>query len=202
MDYINFLGDKFVMRCKNNMLVFYKPKKENHKVWMNILDLPHYVHHSALYRNLEFTRYKYVYNLAYCMSKNHKEAWLLITNYDPRKAKAFYGYRFGSIEFLFKFQKSNGFYLEKTGIKSLHAFDNLYSLVCIACFYLTCLGSDISSNPRCYKNLGITITKKCNNSSKRYRCISRFRTGLQLFHMAFNTVKYFRLPTSFKLYDT
>lgn len=202
MYYINYLGDTFVMRCKSNMLVFYKPNKENHKVWMNISDLPHFVHHSAIYKNLEFTRKKFVYHLVYSKSINHKEPWLLITNGDPKKAMAFYGYRFGSIEFLFKSQKSNGFYLEKTGVKSLHTFDNLYSLVCIACFYLTCLGSDISSNPKCYKNLGITITKKRSNSNRRYRCISRFRVGLYLFHMAFNTVKYFRLPTNFKLYDT
>ena len=202
MDYIDFLGDTFVMRCKSNMLVFYKPNKENHKVWMKISDLPHYVHHSAIYKNLEFTRNKFIYHLVYSKSKDHKEPWLLITNGDPRKAKAFYGYRFGSIEFLFKSQKSNGFYLEKTGVRSLHAFDNLYSLVCLASFYLNCLGTEVTMNPRCYKDLGITITKKKPNSKRPKRCISRFRVGLYLFHMAFNTIKYFRLPTNFKLYDT
>jgi len=72
----------------------------------------------------------------------------------------YYGYRFGSIEFLFKSQKTNGFYLEETAIKKIHAFENLYSIICIANLYLTCLGTDISKNPACYKKLGLTITKK------------------------------------------
>ena len=201
MNFIDTLGDKFVMRCKSNMKVFYKPNKENHKVWMNISDLPHYIHHSSIYYNLEFTKYKYVYNLVYSKSNNHKEPWLLITNYDPRKAKAFYGYRFGSIEFLFKSQKSNGFYLEKTGIKSLHAFDNLYSLVCLACFYLTVLGTEISTHFSSYKNIGITIVKTNPLTKKKYRCISRFRAGLYLFHMAYNSTKRFKLSFNFRLYD-
>lgn len=202
MEYINELGDFFVFRCKQNLKVLYQKYPENHKVWMPIIELPHLVHASKLYTGLEFTRKKYIFNLAYCKSKDHKESWLLITNDNPKLAKCYYGYRFGSIEFLFKSQKTNGFYLEKTGIKKIHAFENLYSLICIANLYLTCLGTDISKNSRCYKNLGLTITRKMPNSTRKYRVISLFRAGITLFKMAINSITYIRLPITFTLYDT
>ena len=202
MNYIKSLGDTFVFRCKQNLKVFYQKYPENHKVWMPISELPHLVHASKLYTNLEFTRKKYIFNLAYCKNKDHKESWLLITNGNPKLAKIYYGYRFGSIEFLFKSQKTNGFYLEECGIKKLHAFDNLYSLVCISNLYLTCLGTDISKNSKCYKNLGITITHRNSKTNNTYRVISRFRSGLMLFKMAVNSTKKFRLPVTFTLYDT
>ena len=202
LNYIDSLGDTFVIRCKQNMKVFYQIPKENHKVWIQISQLPHFVHHSKLYSNLEFTEKKYIYNLAYCKSKDHKEAWLLITNDDPKKAKGFYGYRFGSIEFIFKSQKTNGFYLEKTGVRDLKAFENLYSMVCIACLYLTCLGTEISKNSKCYRNLGFRITRKNSKTNCTYRVMSRFKAGLTLFKLAINSPKYFRLPTTFTLYDS
>lgn len=202
MQFIHSLGDTFVFRCKQNMKVLYKLYPENHKIWIPIIKLPHRIHASKLYHNLEFTRYKYVFNLAYCKSKDHKEAWLLITNGNPRQAKIFYGYRFASIEFLFKSQKTNGFYLEESAVKSFHAFENLYSLICIANIYLTCLGSDISKNSKSYKHLGLTITRKSSNNNNIYRVISRFRAGIVLFKMAINCSRYIRLPVSFTLYDT
>ena len=185
-----------------NIKVFYQKYPEKHKIWIPIKNLPHLVHASKLYTDLEFTRNKYVYNLAYCKSKNHKEAWLLITNGDPKLAKARYGYRFGSIEFVFKDQKTNGFYLEESSIKSLHAFRNLYSLLCIIYLYLTCLGTDISKNSKSYKNIGFNITRKNKKTNNIYRVISRFKAGLTLFKMAINCPRRFRLPITFTLYDS
>ena len=202
MDFINSIGDIFVFRCKKNMKVFYFDKKEGHKIWLPIENLPHYIHHSALYHNLEFTSSKYIYNLAYCQSKNHKESWLLITNGRPKMAKGFYGYRFGSIEFIFKSQKTNGFYLEETKVLKHHAFDNLYSLVCLANLYLTCLGTDISKNRACYKNIGFRDTRINSKTNNHYRVISRFRCGIILFKLALNSSKYYRIPFTFTLHDT
>jgi len=87
MDYIRSLGDIFVFRCKQNLKVFYQKYPEKHKIWLPISELPHHVHSSKLYTDLEFTKNKYVFNLAYCKSKDHKK---------------------------------------------IHAFENLYSLICIA----------------------------------------------------------------------
>ena len=202
MNFIDSLGDIFVFRCKKNMKVFFFDKKEGHKIWIPIEDLPHYVHHSAFYHNLEFTSSKYIYNLAYCQSKNHKESWLLITNGRPKMAKGFYGYRFGAIEFIFKSQKTNGFYLEETRVLNYHAFDNLYSLVCLANLYLSCLGTDISKNRACYKNIGFRDTRINSKTNNYYRVKSRFRAGLTLFKLALHSSKYYRIPFTFTLYDS
>lgn len=193
------LKDSFVFRCKDNFKVFYFDKKENHKIWGTIHDLTSYSYHSSFFINLEFTLKKLKYNLTICKSDGHKERWFLISNVDPTYAKKYYSYRFGGIETIFKNQKSNGFYLEKTGLKHLHAFDNLYSLLCIAVSYYICLGTEVSKNSGCYKNIGFKSVKKINNKS--IRVISLFQTGLKLFFLAFNSTKYYRLPFVFKLYD-
>jgi len=196
----NTLKDYFVFRCKSNFKIFYFDEKENHKIWGNIHDLPNFTYHSKFYENLEFTKNKYKYNLTICKSDDHQERWFLISNIDPTRAKKFYAYRFGGIETIFKNQKSNGFYLEKTGIKHLHAFDNLYSLLCIATTYYICLGADISKNSSCYKNLGFKIVRR-TKTGKIIRLISLFQAGLKLFQLALNSPKYYRLPFTFKLYD-
>lgn len=202
MKYIDDLGDIFVFRTKKNMKVYFFDKKEGHKIWIPVDKLPHYVHRSELYYDLEFTYSKYIYNLAYCQSKNHKESWLLITNGKPKMAKTFYGYRFGSIEFIFKSQKTNGFYMEETRILNPHAFENLYSLICIANLYLTCLGTEITKNNSCYKHLGFRVTRVNSKTNNHYRAKSRFRSGIILFKLALNSSKYYRIPFSFTLYDT
>lgn len=193
------LNDNFVFRCKDNFKIFYFDKKEGHKIWTDIHHLPSYVHHSSFFENLEFTKNKYIYNLTICKSKDHQERWFLISNVDPTRAKKFYGYRFGGIETIFKHQKTNGFYLEKTGIKNLHAFDNLYSLVCIATVYCICLGTDVSKNKEHYKDLGLRIVRTIHQ--KRKRVISLFQVGLKLFHLAMNSPNYYRIPFTFRLYD-
>ena len=194
------LHDSFVFRCKDNFKVFYQPANEEHKVWLSIHDLPSLKYHSTFYSNLEFTKKKLVYNLTICKSDNHEERWFLISNIDPTRAKKFYAYRFGGIETIFKNQKSNGFYLEKTGIKSLHTFDNLYSLLCISLCYCISLGTNVSKNSHSYKNLGFRTTRK-NKNGKLSRIVSLFQTGLKLFKLALNSPKYYKLTFNFKLYD-
>lgn len=193
------LNDSFVFRCKDNFKIFFQPKSEKHKIWLSIHDLPSYTSHSSFFENLEFTKKKFKYNLTICKKDNHLERWFLISNVPPQRAKKFYGYRFGGIETIFKNQKSNGFYLEKTGVKHLHAFDNLYSLVCIATAYCICLGTDVSKNSKCYKNLGFRTVRIVKG--KVTRVISLFQIGLKLFHLSLNSSKYYRLPFTFKLYD-
>lgn len=195
----NTLHDSFVFRCKNNFKIFYQPKKETHKIWTTIHRLPSLKYHSTFYSDLEFTKKKFLYNLTICKSDSHQERWFLISNIDPSRAKKFYAYRFGGIETIFKNQKTNGFYLEKTGIKSLHAFDNLYSLLCISLCYCIGLGTSISKNSRMYKNIGFRTSKKNGKSSTRI--LSLFHAGLRLFLIALNSPKYYHIPFHFLLYD-
>lgn len=196
----NELHDYFVFRCKDNFKVYYYDIKEGHKIWVSIHQLPSLKTKYTMFPNLEFTKQKLVYNLTICKSIDHKERWFLISNVDPARSKKYYSYRFGGIETIFKNQKSNGFYLEKTGIKHLQAFDNLYSLLCIATCYYICLGTEISKNSNCYKNIGFRTTRK-NKNGRIVRIISLFQAGLKLFKLAFNSTKYYRLPFAFKLYD-
>ena len=197
----NELCDSFVFRCKDNFKIFYQIKGEDHKIWTSIHYLRSLKRQSTFFPNLEFTKKKYVYNLTICKSDDHKERWFLISNIDPTRAKKFYGYRFGGIETIFKNQKTNGFYLEKTGIKHLHAFDNLYSLLCTALCYCIGLGTCISKNSSSYKDLGFRTTRK-NKNGKLIRIVSLFQTGLKLFKLALNSPKYYKLPFNFILYDT
>lgn len=141
----------------------------------------------------------YISKLTICKSKDHQERWFLISNVNPTRAKKFYGYRFGGIETIFKHQKTNGFYLEKTSIKNLHAFDNLYSLVCIATTYCICLGTDVSKNWEYYEDIGIRIVRTIKKTRKRV--ISLFQVGLKLFHLAINSPNSYRIPFTFRLYD-
>ena len=194
------LQDSFVFRCKDNFKIFYFNNKEQHYIWTNIYKIPSYKYHSSFFKNLLFTKNKFNYNLTIGKSDEHEQRWFLISNVEPNRAKRYYSYRFGSIETIFKNQKSNGFNLEKTGLKSLHAFDNLYSLVCIGVIFLTCLGIDISKNSKCHKNLGFKAVKKTKDG-KFKRVLSLFQAGLRLFKLFINSNKHYRVPFTFKLYD-
>jgi hypothetical protein len=111
-----------------------------------------------------------------------------------------YGYRFGSIEFIFKNQKSNGFYLESTKMRNIQSFTTLFTLVCVAILWLTILGADYSKNKNHFKNcFKIRYSKKIGSGNKR--TFSLFNTGLFFFNLAFESTKYIVLKCNFILYD-
>jgi len=84
------------------------------------------------------------------------------------------------LECMFKSQKSNGFYLESTMIKNLHAFENLYSLVSFSILWLTILGTYFEKNKYgVFKDLGITTSYKTRKGKKK-RYMSLFNVGLTL----------------------
>lgn len=125
---------------------------------------------------------------------------MIATNGEPNRAIRDYSYRFGGIETLFKNQKSNGFYLETITTASLKSFTSMYTLSCVATLFLTILSADYSRNTRCYRNVKIE-THKTYKDKGRIRIISLFNTGLILFHLAYNSSKYIRIPFHFVLYD-
>ena len=139
----------------------------------------------------------------YSPTNNTKDPWIIVTNGDPSKALKSYSYRFGSIETMFKAQKSNGFNLEKISNASLESFTTMYTMVCTCILYLTILGADYSKNTRCYKDVHLETHKTYNIDGKKIkkRVMSLFNTGLTLFKLAFNSSIYIRIPLSFKLYD-
>ena len=77
--------------------------------------------------------------------------------------------------------KFNGFNLEKTKTKNLHAYENLYSLVCLACTWLTIIGADYTKNYKHVKHkLNIRFVKRDKNNKPR-RILSLFNLGLTIF---------------------
>ncbi len=197
LEIINSLGHTYCVRLKGNIIVF----KDNVK--MKAKKLKHRKHRSVIHENVLITDQRYKTNVVYSSSYNTKDPWIIVTNGDPTKAIKSYGYRFGSIECMFKAQKSNGFYLEKISNSSLNSFETMYTCICTCILYLTILGVDFSKNTRCYKNVKIETHKTYNIDGKKEkrRIMSLFNVGLTLFKLAFNSNLYIRIPVSFKLYD-
>lgn len=62
------------------------------------------------------------------------------------------------------------------------------------------LGIEYSKNSKCYKNIKITTHKNYVKKGK-VRVMSIFQTGLTLFKLAINSLRYIRIPFNFILYD-
>ena len=199
LDYINSLGHTYVIRARGNIKVLIFDPKEGHNVWKFFNELFAYQNHASYFNDVPITNNKYVVNLAIGKKKDVKEPWYIVTNGGPKRAIKDYGYRFGAIEFLFKQQKSNGFYLENTVNASLDYFTTEYMLASLGVLFLNILGIEYSKNNSCYENVKIT-THKMSHGIK-IRTMSFFNTGLTLFNLAYNSSKYIRLPFRFILYD-
>ena len=199
MKHINSLGHTYILRLKKNIKVLHFDKKEGHKIWKWLNELPKYKYHAKAYNEIEFTEDKYITNIVISDSIDTDDPWILVTNGNSKRAIKDYSYRFGGIESVFKNQKSNGFYLENTVNCSLDYFKSMYCFACIGVLYLTILGSDYSKNTRCYKHTKIKTHTKVRGIKIRIK--SLFNTGLTLFHRAFESLKYVKLSFKFILYD-
>ena len=135
------------------------------------------------------------------LSKKHgtNDPWIIVTNGNPKRAIKDYGYHYGGIETVFKAQKSNGFNLECTCNAFEKYFITMYTMASFAHLFMTILGTDYSKNTRVYKNVKIKTHKI--TKVKKIRIMSLFNTGLILFHLAYQSAKYIRIPFKFILYD-
>lgn len=194
---IEDLGHTYVVRLKGNICVY----KDNNKI--SVKKLKHRKSRTVVHNEVYITDIRFKTNIVYSGSYNTKDPWIIATNGDTSKAIRNYGYRFGSIETMFKAQKSNGFYLEKVSNANLKSFETMYTMICTCILYLTIIGADYSKNTKCYKSVKITTHKTYNIDGKKIkkRIISLFNTGLTLFKRAINSEIYIRIPVSFKLYD-
>ena len=203
LKHIDSLGHTYCVRLKKNLHVYPFIKKEGHIIQKDIGDLSYFKYKSTTYSNIPFTNERYLTNIVFSDWKDVEEPWIIATNGDPKRAIKDYSYRFGGVESLFKNQKSNGFHLENISNANLQSFTTVYTLLCVSVTYLTILGTEYSKNNSCYKNEKILTHKTYIINGKRIkkRVMSLFNTGLTLFHRAFNSIKYIRLPFSFILYD-
>ena len=197
LDIIDKLGHIYAIRIKGNIIVYLNGKKIKAK------KLKHRKYHSVIHQDVYITDDRYKTTIVYSPTENTKDPWIIVTNGDPSKALKNYSYRFGSIEHVFKAQKSNGFNLEKVSNASLESFTTMYTMVCTCILFLTILGADYSKNTRCYKDIHLETHKTYNIDGKKVkkRVMSLFNTGLTLFKRAFNSPVYIRIPLSFQLYD-
>ncbi len=200
LKHIDDLGHTFCVRLKRNINIFVYDNKEKHYIRYFLENFPSYQFKSKFVNDIYLTENKYKVNLVISKRQDVKEPWIIVTNSNPKRAIKDYGYRFGGIETVFKNQKSNGFYLEKTVNASLKYFESEYTFACLGILFLNILGIEYAKNTKCYKNIKIT-TQKINKNKARIRILSLFHTGLILFHRAFNSSRYIRLPIRFILYD-
>ena len=157
MKYIEDLNCTYCIRIKNNNLVTISDKPDEIDMHLSKLKpTKHKVKH--LYK-VPLTHSKHIVNIAISTSLNTDDPWYIATNADPNRAIKDYSYRFGSIECIFKNQKSNGFYLESTNIKNLQAFSTMFTILNISIIWLTVLGCDYSKNKKSDK-CKIRDTKK------------------------------------------
>ena len=197
---IETLGHTYCIRLKKNIKLFIYDKKERHKIWKWLYDLPSHKYHAIVHTGIELYDSKYKTNIVISKYLNTNDPWIIVTNRDVEHAIQNYSHRFGSIECVFKNQKSNGLYLEAINNASEKAYNTMYTLACTVVLFLTILGADYSKNTRCYKNEKI-VTHKVYKEKGKVRIMSLFKIGLTLFHRAINSTKYIRLPIRFVLYD-
>ena len=197
---IESLGHTYCIRLKKNIKVFIYDKKEGHKVWKWLSDLSSYKYKAIVHKDIELFDSKYKTNIVISKYQNTKEPWIIVTNKDVVHAVQNYSYRFGSVECVFKNQKTNGLYLESISNASEKAYNTMYTLACTVVLFLTIVGADYTKNSKCYKNEKLETHKVYKNKGK-VRVMSLFKTGLTLFHRALNSQKYIRLPIRFILYD-
>ena len=203
LKHIDSLGHTYCVRLKKNIHVYTYDPKEGHIIQKYISDLFYYRYKSTTYKNILLSDERYETNIVFSDWANVEEPWIIATNGDTKRAIKDYSYRFGGVETVFKNQKSNGFRLENISNASLQAFTTMYALLCVAITYLTILGTEFSKNSKCYRNEKIETHKTYikNGIQCKQRIMSLFNTGLTLFHRAFNSIKYIRIPFRFILYD-
>ena len=139
-------------------------------------------------------------DLSIARGKLSDDPWFILSNIEPNQALREYAHRFGAIEMFFKSQKPNGFNLEKTKTRNLHAYENLYSLVCFAGLWLTIIGIDYTKNYNHVKNkLNIRFVKYDKNK-KPIRILSLFNLGLTIFRRCYNSYIDYKIKCNMQLY--
>lgn len=199
MLHIQSLGHIYCIRTKSNVSIEIDHYPYSDMI-SSISDIEPFFSKSIFFDSVRITSFKFHSKLAISKSDSHQEPFFILTNGNTRNAIKHYSYRFGSIEFIFKNHKSNGFYLESSKMRNIHAFSTLFTLACLAILWLTILGADYSKNKNHYKNyFKIKYSKKNGKNFKR--TISLFNTGLIYFNLAFCSYKYSVIKCNFLLYD-
>ena len=192
-------GCFFCIRAKSFFTYSYFDSKGFFRT-SHLRDIKPVSQHSKVISDVFFTRNLFKTNIVVPTYSNHPhDIWYLITNDDTRFATKSYSYRFGSIECIFKSQKTNGFRLESTNTKLIEHFISLFTVMCIALTWLTIIGSDYIRNKHSY-HIKIRDVRKRNHKSP-LRLYSLFNLGLTIFNLCYYNNVNFNLKFNFVLYD-
>lgn len=198
LSFIQSIGAFFCIRAKSFFRFFYFDSNRS-LVSKQLKDIHPHIHDSVVLNDVLFTRKLFKTNIVVSRSCVTGESWFLITNDVTSRAVRNYSYRFGSIESIFKSQKSNGFRLESTNTQKIEHFISLFTVMCIALLWLTIIGVDYNKNKHHYY-LHIRDTRKHPNSAP-FRLYSFFNLGLTIFNMCYYNHVDFVLKFSFVPYD-
>lgn len=194
MKYIEELGGTYCIRIKSR-LTFYihnygeiagytkdvKPKEKEEQYFERVTIIKH----------------QYDTKMAVSKKEGHEEAIYILTNGKVEEGIKNYSYRFGSIECIFKNQKSNGFRLESTKMKNIQSFKTMFGIMCVALVWLIILGVEYTVKKEKNK-IKIKIYKK---KDKGKRIISLFNTGLMYFNLCLNSNQVPKIRCNFLLYE-
>ena len=198
LEHIQSIGCFYVIRCKSNdSISFYN--SNNVLISRKISSISAWKHDPRYFKDILYTSRLFKTSLVVARSINTDESWYLLTNDKLNRAVRNYSYRFGSIECIFKSQKSNGFRLESTRTRNFEHFISLFTIMCVALVWLTIIGSDYSKNKHHY-HLKIRDTRKLSNGSSS-REYSFFNLGLTIFNLCYYNYVDFVLKFNFLLYD-
>ena len=194
MKYIEELGGTYCIRIKSR-LTFYihnygeiagytkdvKPKEKEEQYFERVTIIKH----------------QYDTKMAVSKKEGHEEAIYILTNGKVEEGIKNYSYRFGTIECIFKNQKSNGFRLESTKMKNIQSFKTMFGIMCVALVWLIILGVEYTVKKEKNK-IKIKIYKK---KDKGKRIISLFNTGLMYFNLCLNSNQVPKIRCNFLLYE-
>ena len=207
MGFIDSLNDTYCIRTKSNVSIHIDNHPDSDMI-ASISDIEPTLSKSRYFDSVQITSSLFPTKLAVSKLDSHKEPFFILTNGSTREAIKHYGYRFGSIEFIFKNHKSNGFYLESTQTRNIQAFTTLFTLMNVALLWLIIIGANYSkakSNvPKYFKIRYSKRVSTNSNSSKTpnyTRLYSIFNTALILFNLVYESPHYYNLKFNFKLYD-
>lgn len=192
MKHIDHKSHYFCIRAKVNSDARFLcyDKKEKYEIYKKFTDLP-IQKDNATYHSIVVGSFWFRCDLSIARDKLSDDPWFILSNIEPNKTLREYAHRFGTIETLFKNQK--------TKVKNLHAFENLYSLVCFACTWLVIIGADYSkSYHHAISNLNIRFVKTYKN--KKIRILSLFNLGLTIFTKVYNSYINYKLKCNMQLY--
>ena len=193
MKYIEDLGGIYCIRIKSRLTLYIHDYGE---IAGYTKDIPPKEKEEQYFERVRITKHNYLTKLAVSKKEGHEEAIYVLTNGKVEEGIKNYSYRFGSIECIFKNQKTNGFRLESTRTKNIQAFKTMFGIMCIALVWLTVLGVKYTVDEGKGKN-----TIKIKIFKKDKRMLSLFNTGLMYFNLCFNSNIAPKIKCNFLLYE-